>query len=500
VPSFNHSLDNSNNSESLLLRQVQLPDGAIYDIRIEGGLISALTRAGVDDPQILRGVGKKVAWENGSINANGNLLLPGLHDHHLHLFAAAADRASIQCGPPKVANEESLRQLLVAEYASGEGWIRGAGFHESVVPAINRHWLDRVCPDRPVRIQHRSGMLWILNSCAIDALNLSAESALPDGVEHDIDGSVNGRFYNLDGWLRERLPSAWPCLKGISRELASYGITGVTDTGANNGEAVWSELALARESGHLKQRLQVMGCETLDALWADHYDPSGAMFVGPLKIYLREADLPPLEGLVRRIKSAHKKGRAVAFHCVTRVEMHFLLAALGEAGVIAGDRIEHASVADDYAIQRIAELGVTIVTQPHFIAQRGDQYLEDVDREDIQLLYRTKSFVDSGLKLAAGSDAPYGSLDPWFAMNAAIRRKTHAGVLMEEEECLKPGQALALYAGELSDPGSGVRELAVGQRADLCLLDVPFEKLLDDLSASHVAVTICEGGVIYESI
>ncbi|MBN3585858.1 hypothetical protein JYB64_26055, partial [Algoriphagus aestuarii] len=95
-----------------------------------------------------------------------------------------------------------------------------------------------------------------------------------------------------------------------------------------------------------------------------------------------------------------------AMHCVTRVELLFALSALQSAGAIPGDRIEHAAIADDAMLEALASLGVTVVTQPHFIAERGDQYLEAVDAWDIPYLYRGAAFLHHKVALAAGSDAP----------------------------------------------------------------------------------------------
>lgn len=468
---------------SLLIRRAQLWGRGLFDVRVAGEQIVALAE------QLQPLASDRV------VEARGNLLLPGLHDHHLHLFATATARSSLFCGPPAVADEKALRELLIEHYLCGDGWIRGVGFHDSVCADLDRFWLDNICPDRPVRIQHRSGMLWVFNSCALAQLQLSSTELLPAGVERVADGALSGRFFNLDAWLGERLARAWPSLRELSLELARFGITGVTDTGVNNGHAVWQALAAACASGELVQRVLVMGNEELCEPLSSR---SAQLDVGPLKLYLREADLPDLDVLIQRMRAAHEQGRAVAVHCVTRVELHVALAALGEAGAIPGDRIEHAAVADDYALQRLAELGVTVVTQPQFIAERGDQYLQDVDAEDIPLLYRGAAFLRGGVQLAAGSDAPYGATDPWAAMRAAVVRRTRSDVLMGEDECLAPAQALALFGGDLRQPASGLRALAVGQMADLCLLDLPWQALSTDFDAAHVAMTLCRGHVVYQ--
>ena len=119
--------------------------------RIEGAFVSA-----IGDLQAQPG--ERV------LDAAGGALLPGLHDHHLHLRSYAAAFGSTQCGPPQVNDVEQLRAALSAAAAQASGWIRGVGYHDSVAGAIDRAWLDAVVPARPVRVQHRSGRLWIVNS------------------------------------------------------------------------------------------------------------------------------------------------------------------------------------------------------------------------------------------------------------------------------------------------------------------------------------------------
>ena len=180
-------------SGRLLIRGAELPGGTVCDIRISAGVVDAIA------PVIPSRDGERV------IDARRNAVLRGLHDHHLHLFAAAAARCSVVCGPPLVRDEDGLRHTLSNSPDGGDGWIRGVGFHESVCTALDRYWLDRACPDRPVRIQHRSGMLWVLNSRALEQLGIAESETLPQGAERTSSGQLTGRFYALDAWLGARL-------------------------------------------------------------------------------------------------------------------------------------------------------------------------------------------------------------------------------------------------------------------------------------------------------
>ena len=429
----------------LLITDAQLFGHGCGDLRISDRRISDLA------PHLSRKPGEM------TVDAQGGVLLPGLIDHHLHLFATAAANASLNCGPPKVTNESELGAVLSAAKIEGGQWIRGIGFHESVCAQLDRHWLDRVGPDVPVRIQHRSGMLWVLNSRAIAELEERTNEAFPAGAERAADGTLTGRFYDLDQWLGARLPRKWPALHDISNQLARFGVTAVTDAGVNNGLEQWEALARAQSRGELRQRVGVMGSEELNDCDDSAKTP---MWRGPLKVYLRESGLPDFDELCQRIGQSHAVHRPVAVHCVTRTELVFALAALRDVGAIPGDRIEHASVCDDDALAQLAQMQVTVVSQPHLITERGDRYLQDVAADDLPHLYRGAAFKAHGVPLAAGSDAPYGGIDPWAAMRSAMTRETLRGEVMSAAEALPAADALALFGGTLANPAAGLRPLA----------------------------------------
>src|ERR1700683_4378966 len=125
-------------AERWLLRDVRI-GRARLDCRIRDGRVVQL--------------GKGLAPSEGEfpLDGRGGALIPGLIDHHIHLRAAAAARHSLD-----------LRGggLDCVPRDSGTGWLRviGAGVE------LTRADLDVAWPDRPVRVQHRSGALWTVNS------------------------------------------------------------------------------------------------------------------------------------------------------------------------------------------------------------------------------------------------------------------------------------------------------------------------------------------------
>lgn len=458
----------------MLIRNASLLDGAAIDVRLSGSRISELGR--------LQALAREPA-----IDASGSCLLPGLHDHHIHLRATSAALDSIRCGPPEVHSAEELQELLAtAATRNATGWIRGTGYHPSVAGEINRDWLDRVVPTTPVRIQHRSGRLWILNSAAIDLLKQRARSLVPNSLS-TIDSAEDGRFLDTDTLFADVLGHRALPIAAISRQLASYGVTGITDMNPGNGPDDLSAMFGWQRSGDLLQRVSLAGKASLSGLAS-----KSMISIGSLKVHLHDHDLPELGALSQAIREAHKLDRPVAVHCVTDLALIFTVAAFESAGTIPGDRIEHASVTPDEMFEPLRRLGLIVVTQPHFIHERGRTYLQDIPVAEHHLLYRCRSFLNAGVALAGGSDAPFGAPDPWAAMRAAVNRATSDGTIIGPDECLTPEEALALFTGRAERPDLP-RNITVGELADLCLLDQPWSVVRKDLDARHVRMTIIDG-------
>jgi predicted amidohydrolase YtcJ len=217
---------------------------------------------------------------------------------------------------------------------------------------------------------------------------------------------------------------------------------------------------------------------------------------GPVKLVVADHRLPALDELATAISGAHGAGRPVAIHCVSRPALLLALAAWDDVGSIEGDRVEHGSVVPIEQIGRIAELGLTVVTQPNFVAERGDDYLADVEPDEVVDLYRCASLRAGGVAVAGGTDAPYGHPDPWRAMTAAVDRRTPRGHVLGVAERLAPACALGLFLGAADAPGGPPRRVAVGGPADLCLLDRPLSAALAEPSSSAVRLTLCSGGIV----
>lgn len=470
----------------MLIRRAEIPGTGVRDVRAEGETIVAVAP------------GLEPLPRESVLDAGGAALLPGLHDHHLHLLALAAALSSVRCGPPHVSSAADLERALrgAAQSRADAEWLRGTGYHESVAGPLERARLDALCPGRPLRVQHRSGALWMLNTAGLARIGLRGRLGpeIPTGVERGARGEATGRIYRLDVWLGRRWGTgAPPDLAEVGALLARAGVTGVTDATPANAAAELETLAGAFATGALPQRIRLMGSAGLPE------SPRPGVVRGELKIVLTETALPELDAFTARVSAAHQQGRGVAVHCVTRAELTFAAVGIEAAGPGPADRIEHAAIAPPDLAQWLARLGLCVVTQPNFVHERGDAYRSEVDASDLPWLYRCQGLLDAGVSLAGGTDAPFGEPDPWLAMRAATDRATRGGARLGDAEALAPERALALFTTRADAPGGPPRTIAPGEPAALCLLDCSWSKARKDLTRSHVRATLVSGDVVFDA-
>jgi len=217
--------------------------------------------------------------------------------------------------------------------------------------------------------------------------------------------------------------------------------------------------------------------------------------LAPGKRILHDADLD-LDELTAWIIGRHAEDAPVAVHCVTAAQLVVTLSALREAGTHPQDRIEHAAVVPDDAVKDLKDLGVTVVTQPNFVAERGDQYLTDVPAAEHHELWRLASLLKAGVKVALSTDMPFGDGDPWATMRAAVHRTTAAGAVLSADECVSAREALTMFFGTSGEP-TEARTIAKGQPGDLCLLAAAPDVVLNELDSQMVTATVVAGEVVF---
>ena len=400
---------------ALLLRGGEV-DGRRTDVLVDGRVVTAV------GPDLRPDVRYDV------LDVDGGAVLPGLHDHHLHLLAMAAARASLDVSDLRTAAAFDAAVRVTDRE-------RVIGYHEHDHGPLTRARLGRV-----TRVQHATGAAWF---------TADGWSYGPNPTDHDSGPELD--------------------LGAVGRDLLAVGVTGVTDATPFTDPAA---VRLLADAG-LPQRVVVTGGLELP--------PDDDLPRGPVKLVIADHEVPDLDALTAAIALAHDRARPVAVHCVTATALALLLAAWDAAGPRRGDRLEHGAVIPPDAIEPLRRLGVTVVTQPNFVRERGHRYLADVDDVDQPDLWRCGSLLAGGVPVGGGTDAPYGRPDPWAAMAAAVDREP-----LGPAEAITPERALGLFLAPLHEPGAAPRRVTIGAPADLCVLDRPWAEAREDLTDVEV--------------
>ncbi|MBY0286549.1 MAG: amidohydrolase family protein [Mycobacteriaceae bacterium] len=430
----------------MLIQRAARLDGGVVDIRVEDRIIAV-------EPRLETLPGEQV------YDAGGGMVIPGLHDHHVHLRSAAAALMSVRVGPADVHSRTDLARVLAAADVGDDGWVRAVGYHEAVAGPLDRAALDDVSPPVPVRVQHRSGVLWTLNSAGLARVGLTDH---PDG-----------RLRSSDHTWSDALQRNESGLSDVSARLTAYGVTGVTDATPDLEVGDVVKLLDAHRRGELRQRVHCLA---------------------PGKRILHDSDLD-LAGLTEWIAQRHADDAPVAVHCVTAAQLVITLTALRAAGRHPHDRIEHAAVVPDGSMADVVDVGATVVTQPNFVAERGDQYLDDMPVAEHHELWRVASLLAAKVPVALSTDMPFGHDDPWKAMRAAVFRTTGGGAVLGTDERVAPRDALTMFFGAAEAP-TVPRRIAPGQPGDLCVMSAKPDEVLGELDSGLVAATIIAGTVL----
>jgi predicted amidohydrolase YtcJ len=449
----------------------------------------------------VRGYGReaRAAAERGDVPVrrlpDGWVAQPAFRDPHLHLLGMAAARLSVDCRAEAASDLPGLLGLLAdaAEREPPEHWLRGFGFDDALLaerrpPTADE--LDAAVPLHPLVLRHRTGHVALLNSAAARALGrwsagdpVAAEE-LPD---------------RLPGMAPEALGEA---VAAVSDTLARAGVVAVGDATAANDRARLDTIAGLAERGALKQEVVFMpGVDELARLRADGLG-FGARHHG-VAIGHAKVMPPATPGAAAEVAAAVREARAhgwsVAIHALDPAEIDAALAALAAVEPAAApDRIEHAGLCLPGQHDQLRCAGVTVVSNPAFLAARGRKYSHELTAVEREWLYPVRSLLDRGVPVAFASDAPVVDPAPLASVAAAVRRGDGL-VAHAPAEAVAADEALpsVTHAAALA-MGLGDGRLAPGADADLVVLDAdPLTTPNDEIAAIGVMATLRGGAELF---
>lgn len=457
----------------------------------------------------------------------GSVAFAGLTDSHAHLLGIGLREMDLNLeGTTSVAMlkrriAEAAKGLAPGEPLIGRGWIE-TGWPEGRMPLAAD--LDEVVADRPVILGRADGHAAVVNTAAMRAVGIDADTPSPDGgrILHRKDGAPNGLLIDSAMGLVADLKPALTLER--RREALIKGARTYADlgwTGMHNMSVDWADVAILEElaaTGQLPLRVHnYVVPEAQDDLIASgprcaadkrvctpgvKYYIDGALGSRGAYLFAPYNDDRSTSGLLMMRPSeareafgiAHAAGLQVVTHAIgdkgNRTVLDVYRHTLYENQITDHRwRIEHAQILRRDDIKRFAEEGVIASMQPsHAI---GDLFfaMDRLGKSRLRGAYAWRSLIDAGVMVVGGSDAPVERGDPRIELHAATRRFALNGFEDDHwhaEEALLPAQALALFTTHSAFAVRMEDELGVlepGYRADISVLSAdPFTTPWDEVT------------------
>lgn len=493
------------------------------------------------------------------IDLRGATVVPGWVDAHYHFSGVGWRELRLNLeGTPSAEALAAAVAERVSEAAPGE-WIVGRGW-------IETHWqppefptralIDGVSPRNPVILERADGHASLANSEALRLARIDAGTADPPGgrILRDARGVATGMLVDRAAELvnavvpppSEREERA--ALVLADERSRTRGLTMIHDAGrTGEGEyADWQEIdrlrALYDESriklriykavvgpGAGAQRLLNEGPKT---------EANGRLTIRTVKLQIDGAlgsrgaallepysDEPGSRGLFRLTDEAVRPVLEAALARGIQIETHAIgddanrrtldLYEQAMARVPADARalreprwrIEHAQIVHPDDRARFVALGVIPSMQPsHAI---GDLYFAPsrLGPERLARAYSWRSFIDLGLPIAGGSDAPVERGEPMIEFYAAVARKDlqgRSGDGWHPEQAVTRLDALRMFTAWPAYAAFMERDLGsieAGKLADLTVLSADILKIPEpQILTTRAVMTVIGGEIVHSSL
>src|SRR5215216_456660 len=478
-------------------------------------------------------------------NMEGRIILPGLTDAHLHLKHYSLSLQKIDCETDT--KEECLRRVEERTMKAKPGeWILGHGWNQNVWggwPTAAE--LDAIAPNNPVYLTAKSLHASWVNSKALQLANINSQTPDPQNgqIQRDTNGNATGILLETameivgDVVPASTVDEIARAMEKAQPILWKMGLTGIHDFDRRDSFMALQALQL---QGKLKLRvLKNMPVELLDQAYALGLRSgfgNDMLRIGNIKAFMDGALGPHTaamfqpyigedenrgilnmdgEELFEHGRKAAQVGLGLTVHAIGDRANHEVLNAYEQLRNYETEnhlphlrhRIEHVQVIHPDDTARLAQLNVIASMQP--IHATSDMLMADAFwGERSRLAYAWKTQLDSGARLAFGSDAPVESPNPFWGLHAAVTRQRADGSPSTEgwypEQKLNMAQAWEGYTvGPAYAAGMENRlgRLAPNHLADLIVLDQdPFTCDPNDLLRLESSATMVNGEWVYTAV
>lgn len=505
-------------------------NGEIYSMKKEGEKFQSL---GVKDGKITF-LGTDEEAKNVSskelIDLKGKMMIPGMADAHLHLYAYCQNLTFVDLSKVHNINEMiNLMKEKVKNVKKGD-WVKGVNFDQSKwkenrFPTLEE--MDSISKDNPIIIKRCCLHAVVANSKALKMAGIGKNYQAGSGgiVELDKDGMPNGILREqstkvFDDILPDPLKDIKvqkKIMQDVLNDMSSKGITTIHTYAAK----IWQyneDINIYKnfeKEGKLPLRVTVC----IDELFEPEIlteeklnNPYRKVQLGAYKIFsdgsmgsrsaaLKKpySDDPQNSGFMlftqeelnNKILTGYEHGLQPAIHAIgdraldmTLAAIEYTLKTTKEKGMTDEEqknrlpfRIIHVQMIDDDLLERMKKLPLVLDIQPIFLCTDLHWIEDRIGKERLKGSFALKTMEKAGLIQTGGSDCPVETYEPLKGIYAAVTRQDMEGYPIEgflPEERLSVYEALCMYTKNVpyaTGQESVLGTLEIGKFADLTVLE-----------------------------
>jgi hypothetical protein len=484
------------------------------------------------------------------IDAQGQLVLSGFNDSHVHFLSGGFQLSSVDLRDADTPDEFSNRIRRFAEKLPAGRWITGGDWdHErwanvnGSAPLPTKELIDRFTPNTPVFVSRLDGHMALANSVTLKLAGVTRETPDPPGgliVRDAKTGEPTGVLKDAamsyvwkivpESSFQEKLAAA----RAATEHAARLGVTSVQDVSAGNDVGVYQALL---DRGELKTRIYAvsplpswerLARTGVRAHFGDHMLRIGGLkgfsdgSLGSTTAYFYEPynDAPKTSGLagdemfpegamLSRVRDADRAGLQIMIHAIGDRANDLVMSIFEQVTRENGERdrrfrVEHAQHLRREDVPRFSRAKVIASMQPYHAIDDGRWAEKRIGKERARTTYAFRSLLDAGATLAFGTDWTVAPLDPMLSIYAAVTRRTldgknPQGWIPEQkisvEEAVRAYTVGSAYA-EFQDGMKG--SITPGKLADLVMLSRDIYRIdPKEIEKVKVVLTIVDGRVVF---
>jgi predicted amidohydrolase YtcJ len=415
------------------------------------------------------------------VDLKGTTVIPGLMDNHLH---GAGGGPGVDLSRARsLGDVYAAIAARVKQSAPGEIIVSNSDWHEAQLAEQRlplRDDLDKVAPDHPL-VLVRGGHEYILNSAALTRWNITPQTPQPPGgrITRYPDGRLNGELVDTaKGSVKlPQAPPRTPEQQRIDRieeykKLNAAGLTTIRHPGISIAD--YRMLQEMHQRHEMTVRVSVLLRASNDSIAASSLRQGEGdqwLRVGGVKLgvdggfeggLMREPYAKPwdengtfrglqtidTERFVAAVQDLNRRDWRIATHAVGDAAIDLVLNAYEKANAersIVNRRwsIEHAFIGRPDQLPRMKALGLAISAQ-HHLYLAGPSLVKYWGPTRAAITTPVKMYLDAGLPVSSGTDAPVVPYPPLWTLYHFITRDTITGGVLGGDQRVTREQALRM--------------------------------------------------------